>query len=105
MDYILLRRNNVSNGKITMDNLPLFVEFEGSTNCLRLIKSKNNKPKYYRDGGRYSVNIIITNGEIFSLSRVNSVNNIKLLPVSKTKWKKSNGRYTPDDSMIKNNLI
>jgi len=98
MDYILLRKRKPLNQFISENNLPLFVCFEGSDNCLRLIKSKvDGRAIYYRDGGDYQVEIKIKEGKLYSWSHIGSINNIRMIPVSKNEWKISNGRYSPED--------
>lgn len=96
MDYILLRERKLKIKFITEDNLPIFVKFDGSDNCLRLVKSRvDGRPIYYRDGGDYQVEIKIKEGKLYSWSHVDSVNNIRMVEVTMDEWKKSNGHYAP----------
>lgn len=96
MSYILLHKRKRTIKFITEDNLPVFVRFEDSNNCLRLVKSRvDGRPIYYRDGGDYQVEIKIKEGKLFSWSHIDSINNIQMFECTMSEWKKSNGHYAP----------
>lgn len=99
MDYILLRKRKPTIKFITEDNLPVFVRFEDSNNCLRLVRSRiDGRGIYYRDGGDYQVEIKIKGGKLYSWSHVESVNNVEMNACTYEEWKESNGHYAPEIS-------
>jgi hypothetical protein len=51
------------------------------------------KIEYYRDAGAWSVNITVVDGKVYSSHHWKELNGIELIPISYTKWKKSNQGY------------
>jgi hypothetical protein len=84
--------------------LPKYVKLKtngSGGSCMRLYNPEQNQSfgwkddvvEYHRDGGSWSVDIRIDNGKFFSVSHHEGLNNIELIPISYTEWKKSNVGY------------
>lgn len=79
--------------KIT-SSFPQFVI--GGKSALRLVLGGRDNYYYYRDGGSWSVDIKKDrNGDLFTLSEIKSVNNLKLTPITENQWRENNGPYAP----------
>lgn len=83
-----------------MTRLPNFVNMissNGNITALRLVEvyAKRNMYAYYRDGGDWECEYEEKNGELYSVSHIDSINGFKLVPTTEEKWRISNGSYAP----------
>lgn len=75
---------------------PQFVLMDNST-ALRLIYDGRNY-YYYRDGGRWKVNIgKDDDGSLYTISDIKSLNKYRLTSTTYEKWKSCNKQYAPDN--------
>lgn len=100
---IILRRRDIKFTGITKNNLPHFVKFRGEGSAMRLRYTN----EYYRDGGDWSINVIIKDGRLFVNEKggiMEHMDGCELIEITKKEWELDNGGYVPLESTIKQQL-
>ena len=95
MEHIKLFEAFVNKGisKSEFEKLPKYVKFEGGS-ALRLGRKGDENERYelqyYRDAGRWGVDFVEKDGELFSKSKEVNLDNKKLIPITREEWMKDN---------------
>jgi len=86
MNNIILRRRNVFK-TLSIDNLPKFVRLNSSYLWLLDVDAEYGSDyDYWVDRGGWGIGVKMKGGKLYSVSTVNSVDNIELIPINQEEY-------------------